>query len=1713
MTDAASVSFADWLRTRVAGRPLPTADILAAFLPLGRQVVQCHEAGQVAPLEAAQGVRCDGARLYFEEARRASPRDARAEVLRLQATFSLALDVVGEATSEVNLATGDAQSRDARIGQVGVVPERPAYFPGYVAWEHLLGHHDPPADVFVLGLVLASLACGLDLSDPEQHEQFVRHRDNPFALNSELHPVLARAILQATELDRHRRPQDLPGFLDRLEDYREQDAGFDLDLVRLPGFQQRDVNTRQAAVLSRLRDRLFEISRRNRLLYFRPTLQQLNLTEASVPLAIDLRNILPEHLMTWQKDVAGLVAGGDPLPLGRWLRFEDHPWLPGALDKIMAEARRDQAEYGFAQLRLVIAFLRWHNLKEAPQERIDSPLLLLPVKLSRKKGVRDSYLVQPDSTEVEVNPVLRHHLHTLYGLKLPESIDLTAATVQDFHRLLTAQIQAGEPGVTLHLVDRPPVKLVVERARRRLERFRRNERLAGRGIRSHGDLSYCYDRDNFHPLGLRLFQTRVRPAPAPPWHEGTTGDAPPPQHFADEADAGIERKMAVFVGDRGTNPYAWDFDLCNLTIGNFKYRKMSLVRDYESLLDHQPEPAAFQSIFSQAPRPSDPDARPALPIEERWPVVACDPTQSGAIAAARTGRSYVIQGPPGTGKSQTITNLIADFAARGKRVLFVAEKRAAIDVVFHRLKQHGLHELCCLIHDAQGDKKEFILDLKDTYESFLAPTNGPDPEQERAEVVRSLRKELRPIEAFDDAMRAVPRAAGMPLRQMLQRAVELQSHLPALSETDQEHLPPYGLWAQHAETLRRLYAALAEGGEAGPFARHPLAQLRPALAREPRPVEAVTMRLEAALAALERLEQLLVATGLPASEREQPEQVQRLAKYAAHVHFLAERRLLSVLQRGGPAHRELTVALEQQQQRNAALARAREATTGWRNKLPAGELEIALTQARQVEGAFLGFLKSAWWSLRSALHQRYDFSRHAVQPTWVQILETLQAEYQALAAVEAGDREARARYGLAESLEAFAARIQELRAAESLLKEPLLGLHRRLVASPDGDATVLALQALAPALEELERAAAAVLAGSQNRSFSQLGTDFRALQASLDRLPDFLLCLNELAQLPEPLANALRRFPLDARALEAATADRSLKLAYREDRSLEGFTAAARERAIEKLQLHHGSWHGANARAVRRRIQRAFVEQCRVSSLPAAQLTEEQKAFKKTYASGRKELEHEFGKTMRYRAVRDLFAGAPGCVMQDLKPVWLMSPLSVSDTLPLASARFDVVIFDEASQVPLEDAVPALFRGPQVIVVGDQMQLPPTSFFQSRRDEEDEDGAADAASRTPLDLESTSFLNHAARSLPSELLGWHYRSRSESLIGFSNSAFYQGRLLTVPESVLPPTGLTPIVVASAVEPKAPAAALLLRPLSFHYLEQAVYRNRRNTQEATYIAQVVRGLLADPARPSIGIVAFSEAQQEEIERALRDAADLDEAFADQLEAEWEREENGQFCGLLVKNLENIQGDERDVVVLSICYGRGPDGRVLMNFGPINQSGGEKRLNVAFSRARRHMAVVTSLRHGDVTNEWNDGAACLKQYLRYAENASIGDLHSARRVLEELHGRRDEGGDRAADDAVISQLATALAERGWVIERRVGLSHFRCDLAIRRPTERAFRAAVLVDTDEHYRAGDVLARDLLKPDLLRAFGWNVLTVLAKDWYQDRAGVLKRIEKAAK
>ncbi|KWB32957.1 DNA helicase [Burkholderia cepacia] len=1700
------------LRTLIAaqaGAALPTDDVLVLVLPLFGQVAALHARGKVARLDADSIVIGEEGGLALRHAEGETPQMDLGAVHRVQPHPASGLNIVGALRLD-HTPDGRHVQTDLALQTDAAAPiERPVYLPGYASWERSLGHHDEITDVFLLGMVLASLACGLNFETGSDLNGFVAHRRNLFVLHERLHPIVAAVIVEMTEVNRHDRATDVAALAMRLRTWREQPLGLDVERA-LAGTT--GAASRRGAVLTHLRDRLFDLSRRNRLLHFRPTAATVNLTVASVPLMLQIESVRPEHICTWGGPFAADLMAGKAVPLQQWLRFEDQPYLPASLDRLIADTRRERAEFGFSNLRLVVAFLRWHNLKEAPDDRIVSPLLWLPVELVKRKGVRDQYVIQCTGGDAEFNPVLRHHLSQLYDIRLPETVDLGKITLAEIHADILAQIRRSEPAVELRLVDKASVRLVRQKALQRLQQYRRRKPAARAGeSRSSRLPSFSYSQDDYRPLGRALFEEWVRPSELPQRFEA--GAAPGaslrrPQ-MADTAAERVDERQGYVLQETEGHRYAWDLDLTQVTLANFNYRKMSLVRDYAQLLDETGANPAFDRVFSIEPREVETIAPAPLPAGEQWNVVASDATQNASVSLARSQRSFIIQGPPGTGKSQTITNLIADYAGRGKRVLFVCEKRAALDVVFHRLKQSGLDALCCLIHDSQTDKKAFIADLKTCYERWIAQSHDSESlHARRAALIDALDLQQQRIDAFEAAMAAAPDALGASVRTLLRRLVALPV-APEAGFALRERLPALAVWDRHGELTQRVHRAMRERFGADSLASQPFARLSAGLLADERAFGRAEQLCRDADALFDALDPVLDNTAASIGHETT---LARACTIATDCQWLIDTGLaahLDVLDPASSAQAALRDDRDALAAHADALTAAQAATVHWRDKLSPGDTASALALARRFETSALRWLQPAWWRLRGELRRRYDFGQHAVHPGYVKVLEQLAAEQAAAAALDSADVECRKRYGVSE-MGAFLRALAELEArlaSDDDLRERIA--HLRRAVDP-----LSAARVEAGAREALDKLAGRIrenLVMSDDASLGDIAESLRDLREGLDDLPDLLPLLRAVHAADPAYAATLQSVDHAPAELEALIADEALRRLERENPVLARFGGAALAQAARAAARIQRELLAVNAQVVSSTLHRQFAEHVRQSSLSATQLDADGKTFKKRYATGRRELEHEFGKSMRHRSIRDLADDETGMVVNDLKPIWLMSPLSVSDTLPLSPDLFDVVIFDEASQIPTEESVPALSRARQVVVVGDEMQLPPTSFFTAGAEGEDEIVIEEEGERIAISLDSDSLLNQAARNLPATLLAWHYRSRHEALISFSNAAFYDGSLVTIPDRVLEQNedGVRSLRSDQDDAGVVGADALLARPISFHRLDDGVYVERGNVPEARYIARVVRELLRREGGLSLGIVAFSEAQQSAIETALEALAAEDADFAARLEREYVREDDDQFNGLFVKNLENVQGDERDVIILSICYAPGPDGRMLMNFGPINQRGGEKRLNVIFSRARHRMAVVSTIQADAITNVHNDGAAALRAFLQFAQASATGQFDRAQAVLGALNqGARDAFTRRTSPDAIRDALADALRARGHRVDVDVGRSQFRCDLAIVDATKQGYALAILLDNPSSIVA-DTAERYVFRTGILRAFGWRVLDIPGKDWLDDSAGVLARIE----
>ena len=441
-------------------------------------------------------------------------------------------------------------------------------------------------------------------------------------------------------------------------------------------------------------------------------------------------------------------------------------------------------------------------------------------------------------------------------------------------------------------------------------------------------------------------------------------------------------------------------------------------------------------------------------------------------------------------------------------------------------------------------------------------------------------------------------------------------------------------------------------------------------------------------------------------------------------------------------------------------------------------------------------------------------------------------------------------------------------------------------------------------------------------------------------------------------------------------------------------------------------------------------------------------------------LQGEFNRKRGHMPIRKLLSRAGGLI-QKIKPCFMMSPLSIAQFCDPRTTRFDVIVFDEASQVRPEDALGALLRGNQAVVIGDTRQLPPTSFFDhivEATDDDEEDLTASVA-----DMES--ILHQCRRSFPSKMLRWHYRSKHESLIAVSNQEFYDNHLLIYP---------SPIDKAEHIG------------VQFVHLPHAIYdpgRSSVNREEAKAVVQASLEHYRQFPDKSLGVGTFNIKQQQaildEVELQLRLHPEMEDFFASTKEEHF-----------FVKNLETIQGDERDVIFLSIGFGFDSSRRLSRNFGPLNHEGGERRLNVLITRARERCVVFSNFRASDLALDASApfGVRALKVFLDYAESRRLQSIEAT-------------GGDTDSpfEDAVYDFLRS----HGYEVRKQVGCAGFRVDLAVIDPsTPGRYLLGVECDGAKYHSAPVARDRDRLRQQILEGLGWKIHRIWSTDWYRNRS-----------
>ncbi len=467
-----------------------------------------------------------------------------------------------------------------------------------------------------------------------------------------------------------------------------------------------------------------------------------------------------------------------------------------------------------------------------------------------------------------------------------------------------------------------------------------------------------------------------------------------------------------------------------------------------------------------------------------------------------------------------------------------------------------------------------------------------------------------------------------------------------------------------------------------------------------------------------------------------------------------------------------------------------------------------------------------------------------------------------------------------------------------------------------------------------------------------------------------------------------------------------------------------------------------------------------------------------------KEFDHQLNSSKRKWPVDKFIRRFRPMLFEGVK-VWMMTPEVVSELIPLESGLFDLLIFDEASQMFVEKGLPSMLRAKKVVVAGDHKQLRPNNLFSGRIDMEESDVEERDISAA---LEEESLLDLARAKFNDVLLNFHYRSRYEELIAFSNHAFYDGRLYVSPNAEIPE------------EP----------PIKVHMVEDAKWVNRTNAEEGEEVVNILKDFFKTRQNnETIGIITFNSDQRDLIEDLIDDACKTSPKFATLIETERNRRSpDGEDIGLFVKNIENVQGDERDVIVFSIGYAKGPNGRLVQRFGWLNQKGGENRLNVAISRAKRKIRVVLSFEPEElqVDSAKNEGPRILKKYLRYAKAVSDGNEGLAKEILMSLHDGPSDGSVDWFDSPFEEQVCNILREKGYDVRTQIGIGGYRIDMAVVK--DGRYVLGIECDGKLYHSSASARDRDYHRQKYLESRGWRIHRIWSSNWWNNPSAEIDKI-----
>ena len=1053
-------------------------------------------------------------------------------------------------------------------------------------------------------------------------------------------------------------------------------------------------------------------------------------------------------------------------------------------------------------------------------------------------------------------------------------------------------------------------------------------------------------------------------------------------------------------------------------------------------------------------------------------VADADSSQMIAIMNAKYGKSFVLQGPPGTGKSQTITNLIAEFLYDGKKILFVSEKLAALKVVYNNLKRAGLSDFCLELHSNKTNKKEVINELNGILtrnvahispNALISVSELKKSENQLDSYVKSLHTKIEVIEKTPyEIMSEISRFRNAkPINFVFN---EIDTKGKDYYKQAKEALEKF---SRQSETVGFDYHKNVWNG----FIKSDLTY--EGKVRLKTSLISITNFISKFLNYFEYFEsEIGLSINTPSD----------LEKYYEFVVLLSK---LKFFDKNIFGNHNLNIILDFVRQINTDINKLKELEQIFYQEFTEKIFELDVNELYlRFENEYSGifrFLKKKYrqdkniicqYSVNSNRKLKYKklLKYLGIAREIVNTRKLIQQDEQNIFANLYQDKDENS-YNFEEILK----ELEELKTYDVEIAKNLrnvekykfieiqMHLKEFINAIKVNNSSINKLKNLQ---EYFDKNVFCI----DLTSFEEINKKCKSILDSFDELENwskFYLVLAELDRLKLRLfVDKYISLGYDKSSLTLSFSLEFYKQwLYKIVKNNEIFSEFSRESqdmAVENFSIND---------KLRFEISKAEIITKLSNSMPDLNNL--------TSGSQISILAREAHKKTKQMPVRILLSEI-GNLVQTLKPCFLMSPLSVSTYLDSNTCKFDVVIFDEASQIFPWDAIGAISRANQLIVVGDSKQMPPSNFFNSGISEEetldDEYNGDDA-----LDFES--ILDLCASCFNQNSLNWHYRSKTEDLIAFSNYNFYNNSLVTFPS---------------------PKRDNLNMGIHFHFVKNGIFnrKTKDNILEAEKTVELIFDHFKNFPNLSLGVVAFSVSQQEAIEDLIQKKREENDEFAEFFDGQ--REEP-----FFVKNLETVQGDERDTIIFSIAYAKGDDGRFIHNFGPLNQKGGERRLNVAITRAKYSVELVSSIRSYDIDlNKTSSvGAKLLKDYLYMAETGASNWV--------KLNSESDYKNIENPKGYIESEICEFLTQNGFETEMNVGSSECKIDIAVKDSQSKEFIVAIECDGETYKKGKTTRDRDRLRREVLERLGWKYYRIWSIEWCInkkfEKERLLKFIQKA--